>query len=83
MRYRLLGQTGLQVSELALGTMTFGSKGFWEVMGGLQQDQVNELVKQAFDAGINLIDTANVYSRASRKNCWARLSGRWAYRATS
>jgi aryl-alcohol dehydrogenase-like predicted oxidoreductase len=62
MRYNLLGQTGLYVSELCLGTMTFGGKGFWEVMGGLKQDVVNSQVKEAFDAGINFIDTANVYS---------------------
>lgn len=62
MRYRLLGQTGLYVSELSLGTMTYGARGFWEVMGGLRQDEVNGQVKQAFDAGVNLIDTANVYS---------------------
>ena len=62
MRYRLLGQTGLYVSELCLGTMTFGGKGFWEVMGGLQQDAASALVRQAFDAGVNFIDTANVYS---------------------
>ena len=37
MKYRLLGNTGLYVSELCLGTMTFGAQGFWEVMGGLQQ----------------------------------------------
>ena len=63
MRYNLLGKTGLYVSELCLGTMTFGSKGFWEVMGGLQTDAVNGLVKHAFDAGINFFDTANVYSQ--------------------
>lgn len=62
MRYRLLGQTGLYVSELSLGTMTYGGKGFLEVMGGLQQEAVNAQVRLAFDAGINLIDTANVYS---------------------
>ena len=62
MRYRLLGRTGLYVSELCLGTMTYGGKGFWEVMGGLQQEAVNAQVKYAFDAGINFIDTANVYS---------------------
>ena len=62
MRYNLLGQTGLYVSELCLGTMTFGNKGFWEVMGGLQSDAVNSIVKTAFDAGINFFDTANVYS---------------------
>jgi aryl-alcohol dehydrogenase-like predicted oxidoreductase len=62
MKYRLLGPTGLYVSELCLGTMTFGNQGFWSVMGGLQQTAVNELVASAFDEGINFIDTANVYS---------------------
>ncbi len=62
MRYRLLGQTGLYVSELCLGTMTYGGAGFWATMGGLKQDAVNDQVKRAFDAGINFIDTANVYS---------------------
>jgi aryl-alcohol dehydrogenase-like predicted oxidoreductase len=62
MKYRLLGRTGLYVSELCLGTMTFGDQGFWKVMGGLGQEAVNALVKQAFDAGVNFIDTANVYS---------------------
>jgi aryl-alcohol dehydrogenase-like predicted oxidoreductase len=62
MKYRLLGNTGLYVSELCLGTMTFGAQGFWEVMGGLQQSAVNELVKESFDNGINFFDTANVYS---------------------
>ncbi len=62
MQYRLLGRTGLYVSELCLGTMTFGDQGFWKVMGGLGQDAATALVKQAFDAGVNFIDTANVYS---------------------
>jgi aryl-alcohol dehydrogenase-like predicted oxidoreductase len=62
MNYRLLGNTGLYVSELCLGAMTFGGDGFWKVMGGLDQPAVNELVKTAFEAGINFIDTANVYS---------------------
>lgn len=62
MRYRLLGNTGLYVSELCLGTMTFGSQGHWSVMGGLAQDAVNTLVRESFEQGINFIDTANVYS---------------------
>ncbi len=62
MRYRLLGRTGLYVSELCLGTMTYGGKGFWEQIGSLQQAAVNEQVKVAFEAGVNFIDTANVYS---------------------
>jgi len=62
MKYHLLGNTGLYVSEMCLGTMTFGNEGFWKVMGGLDQPAVNEQVKYAFDSGINFIDTANVYS---------------------
>lgn len=62
MKYRLLGNTGLYVSELCLGTMTFGAKGFWEVMGGLQQDAADLMVRESFDQGINFFDTANVYS---------------------
>ena len=63
MRYHLLGRTGLYVSELCLGTMTYGGgAGIWENIGNLQQDAVNEQVKFAVEAGINFIDTANVYS---------------------
>jgi aryl-alcohol dehydrogenase-like predicted oxidoreductase len=62
MKFRLLGRTGLYVSELCLGTMTFGGEGFWKIMGSLGQQAVNEQVKLAFEAGVNFIDTANVYS---------------------
>lgn len=62
MRYRLLGRTGLYVSELCLGTMTYGGKGFWQQIGALGQGEVNEQVKLAYEAGVNFIDTANVYS---------------------
>jgi len=62
MKYKLLGNTGLKVSELCLGTMTFGGRGMWTAIGTLPQNEVNELVKQSVDAGINFIDTANVYS---------------------
>jgi aryl-alcohol dehydrogenase-like predicted oxidoreductase len=62
MKYRLLGNTGLYVSELCLGTMTFGANGFWQVMGGLQQPDVDVLVREAFHQGVNFFDTANVYS---------------------
>ena len=62
MRYNPLGRTGLFVSELCLGTMTFGGAGFFEYMGGLRQDDADPLVKAALDGGVNFIDTANVYS---------------------
>ncbi|RWW96652.1 aldo/keto reductase [Flavobacterium cerinum] len=62
MKYNFLGNTGLLVSELCFGTMTFGGKGFWEAIGRTQQQEVNELMKVVIDSGINFIDTANVYS---------------------
>jgi len=63
MRYHLLGRTGLYVSEFCLGTMTFGGEGAtWSQIGKLQLDEAAGLIRRAFDAGINFIDTANVYS---------------------
>jgi aryl-alcohol dehydrogenase-like predicted oxidoreductase len=62
MKYNFLGNTGLVVSELCFGTMTFGGKGMWEAIGRVQQDEVNNLMKVVVDSGINFIDTANVYS---------------------
>jgi aryl-alcohol dehydrogenase-like predicted oxidoreductase len=59
MKYRKLGNTGLIVSELSLGTMQFGGK---MNMGNLGQDDTTEMVKFALDKGINFIDTADVYS---------------------
>ena len=62
MKYNLLGNTGLKVSELCLGTMTFGGRGFWTAIGTLDQQAVDHLVRTAVDGGINFLDTANVYS---------------------
>jgi len=63
MRYKPLGRTGLFVSELCLGTMTFGgSTGLWAQIGDLQQADAERLIGQAIDAGINFIDTADVYA---------------------
>ena len=64
MKYNYLGHTGLLVSELCFGTMTFGggNGGIWEAIGKVQQDGVNELMKTVVEGGINFIDTANVYS---------------------
>ncbi|WP_299409882.1 aldo/keto reductase [uncultured Roseobacter sp.] len=63
MRYKRLGHSGLFVSELCLGTMTFGgSDDMWGQIGKLQQDDANGLLQTALDAGINFIDTANIYA---------------------
>jgi len=59
MKYRKLGNTGLIVSEVALGTMQFGGK---MNMGNLGQQDTTRLVKVALDRGINFVDTADVYS---------------------
>ena len=62
MKYNLFGNTGLLVSELCFGTMTFGGDGIWKNIGALEQDDANLLIKVALDGGINFFDTANIYS---------------------
>jgi aryl-alcohol dehydrogenase-like predicted oxidoreductase len=62
MRYNRLGQTGLAVSELCLGAMTFGNQPSGIFQHDLDQDGSTALVGQAIDAGINFIDTANLYT---------------------
>jgi aryl-alcohol dehydrogenase-like predicted oxidoreductase len=63
MRMKKLGPTGLFVSELCLGTMTFGGgEGMWRQIGTLDQQDAERLVGRAVDAGINFIDTADVYA---------------------
>lgn len=63
MRHVPLGRTGLFVSELCLGTMTFGgTEGMWSKIGTLQQADAERLVGQALDAGINFVDTADIYA---------------------
>src|SRR5882672_3300019 len=60
MNYRTLGRTGLKVSELCLGTMTFG-KNFYGI-AVVEQPDANAMVARALEAGINFFDTADVYS---------------------
>lgn len=62
MRYNVLGQTGLFVSELCLGAMTFGGKGMWQAIGELGAKESEALIGTALDAGVNFVDTADVYS---------------------
>lgn len=62
MRMKKLGNTGLVVSEICLGTMTFGdAEGIWAAVGRLGQDAVNGIIRTAFDRGVNFLDTADVY----------------------
>jgi aryl-alcohol dehydrogenase-like predicted oxidoreductase len=62
MEYRQLGQSGLRVSVLTLGTMTFGGRGGFQAVGATDVDGARRQVDMCLDAGINLIDTADVYS---------------------
>jgi aryl-alcohol dehydrogenase-like predicted oxidoreductase len=62
MKFKQLGKTGVLLSELCFGTMTFGGKGYWKAIGELPEEEVTKLVKTAIDNGINFFDTANAYS---------------------
>jgi aryl-alcohol dehydrogenase-like predicted oxidoreductase len=62
MEYRQLGRSGLRVSALTLGTMTFGGRGGFRAVGATDVDGARRQVDQCLDAGVNLIDTADVYS---------------------
>jgi aryl-alcohol dehydrogenase-like predicted oxidoreductase len=62
MRYNKLGSSGLFVSELCFGTMTFGGSGPFSIMGKVQQAEADTLLARAFEAGVNFIDTADTYS---------------------
>lgn len=76
MKYNQLGRTGLLVSELCFGTMTFGGKGFWSVIGQLPQNAADNLVSRVLDAGINFIDTANVYSEGESETILGKALGK-------
>ena len=62
MEYRQLGRSGLRVSTLTLGTMTFGGRGGFSAVGSTDVDGARRQVDMCLDAGVNLIDTADVYS---------------------
>ena len=62
MKYNQLGNTGLFVSEICLGAMTFGGQGLFKVVGELDQKGATGLVSRSIEAGVNFFDTADVYS---------------------
>src|SRR2546423_982749 len=70
MRYRRLGKTGLKVSELCLGTMTFGTN-FYNI-ASVDQPTANRMVARALEAGINFFDTADVYSYGESEEALGR-----------
>jgi aryl-alcohol dehydrogenase-like predicted oxidoreductase len=62
MKYNQLGNTGLFVSELCLGAMTFGGQGMFKVVGEVDQKGATGMIARSIEAGVNFIDTADVYS---------------------
>jgi aryl-alcohol dehydrogenase-like predicted oxidoreductase len=75
MKYKKLGCTGLVVSELCFGTMTFGGKGFWTAVGQQPQEMADRLIGKILDAGINFIDTANIYSEGESEKILGKALG--------
>jgi aryl-alcohol dehydrogenase-like predicted oxidoreductase len=76
MRYSTFGRTGLFVSELCFGSMTFGGKsGIWEKIGRTPQQDADRLVGTALDAGINFFDTADVYAEGESERILGQALG--------
>ena len=75
MKMRLLGNSGLKVSEICFGAMTFGGKGYWKVIGELEQKDANELVNLSLDSGVNFFDTADVYSEGLSEEMLGKALG--------
>ncbi len=75
MDYRLLGRSGLKVSTLTVGTMTFGGKGWARTVGDLGVNEARRLVDLCLDAGVNLIDTADVYSQGVSEEIIGEITG--------
>jgi aryl-alcohol dehydrogenase-like predicted oxidoreductase len=72
MQYKTLGDTGLLVSTLCFGTMTFYGQSFWKSIGAVDQNGADELIKASLEAGINFIDTADVYSEGHSEEMLGR-----------
>ena len=70
MKYRPLANTGVFVSELCLGAMTFGSQ--WEMIGALRQKDADAMVHRSLDEGINFFDTADIYSSGESEEILGR-----------
>jgi aryl-alcohol dehydrogenase-like predicted oxidoreductase len=76
MEMRFLGNSGLKVSALAFGTMTFGGKGHFRQVGSVQVDEARRHVDLCLDAGVNLFDTADVYSQGASEEILGQALGR-------
>ncbi|MEN6294839.1 MAG: aldo/keto reductase [Chloroherpetonaceae bacterium] len=75
MKMRFLGNTGVLVSELCFGAMTFGGRGYWKTVGEVEQKDADQLVNAAIDGGINFFDTADVYSEGRAEEILGKALG--------
>ena len=76
MKMRFMGNTGIKVSEICFGAMTFGGRGYWKNIGELEQKDADELVNLALDGGINFFDTADVYSEGLSEEMLGKALGK-------
>lgn len=76
MKYLSLGNTGLYVSRICLGTMNFGENSVYDAIGNLDERAVQEMVDKAFDAGINFFDTANLYTMGESERLLGKAIGK-------
>ncbi len=76
MEYRLLGNTGLKVSALSFGVMTFGGEGAFKDAGNTQVDEAKQFVDVCIDAGVNLFDTADIYSFGKSEEILGKALGK-------
>jgi aryl-alcohol dehydrogenase-like predicted oxidoreductase len=76
MRYRFLGNSGLQISEICFGVMTFNSKKGWTHLGVQEQKDANRLTSIAIERGINFFDTADVYSNGISETMLGKALGK-------
>lgn len=72
MEYAKFGKTGLEVSKICLGCMTFGDPGRGNHAWSLREEESRTMIKQAIDLGINFLDTANTYSNGSSEEIVGR-----------
>jgi aryl-alcohol dehydrogenase-like predicted oxidoreductase len=75
MEYRLLGASGLEVSVLSFGTMTLGGEGRFAAMGNVQVEEARRLIEVCIEAGVNLFDTADMYSAGKSEEVLGQALG--------
>ena len=75
MKMNFLGNSGIKVSELCFGAMTFGGRGYWRTIGEVEQNDANDIAAMAIDGGINFFDTADVYSEGLSEEILGKALG--------